>query len=353
MYYLCKESGKWCIRYWENGKNKRLPIKKYRNIRENQSELQQFILRLNHQILTKTAIDFRHAYINESLLAEYLNYLCQIIPNQENAKTEYYYLVNYALNFYICHKNVINPLEWPNYQGEWGKYLESNKCPKSAKTKRYIVQALNRFCLWLQEKRPLEITRQLTFKPISKAKYKMIEAIREMNGEKVDHKTISEHHWKTISELTHWEIRPHIMLAYLYGLRRSEILAIRLEDIKTDCLSIERQLIDLKPTYGPLKGRKKRFVPHYFCTPADCYSYIKSMKVIHPDTLTDKWAERMKLLELNYRFHDLRHTWVTNCWKIPGLLPKQIQDAAGHENIETTMRYTHSDRTLGKIIFKP
>lgn len=354
MYYLCKESNQWCIRYWENGKNRRLPISKYKGIRQDESELQRFITRLNHRISTKKVVEFKHAFINQNLLDEYLAHLCQQIPNQENAKTEHYYLVNYCINFYMGRKNVINPLDWPSYQDVWGAYLQSPECPKSAKTKRAIVQALNRFCLWLQHKRPLEITRQLVFNPISKARYKMIEATRELNGDKIPAKDISADHWHDIQGGIHSDLWPISMIAYLYGLRRSEILGLKIDDVKTDCLSIERQVLTVDPiTYGPLKGRKQRFVPHWFCNADACYAMVRRLILMHPDTLTNKWSDLMKSLNYSYHFHDIRHTWTTNCWSIPGLLPKQIQDAAGHENIETTMKYTHSDKTLGKTIFKP
>jgi hypothetical protein len=61
----------WVIRRWRNGKNERLPAKKYRLIKDNYEELVALVKRLNKPIDLREKVDFQHAFINEALLNDY------------------------------------------------------------------------------------------------------------------------------------------------------------------------------------------------------------------------------------------------------------------------------------------
>ena len=94
----------------------------------------------------------------------------------------------------------------------------------------------------------------------------------------------------------------------------------------------------------------------------------------HPDSLTDEWAAFIKKVErglkeeaknngknpknisFDYTYHDLRHTWITRAVRLKGKDLSHMRDvqlAAGHENIETTMRYLKDDREFSEEIYSP
>ena len=62
----------------------------------------------------------------------------------------------------------------------------------------------------------------------------------------------------------------------------------------------------------------------------------------------------MRELDYDYDFHDIRHTWITKAIRLPNVEPRDVQLAAGHKNIETTMGcYLHDDRIFGDEPYVP
>ncbi len=74
---------------------------------------------------------------------------------------------------------------------------------------------------------------------------------------------------------------------------------------------------------------------------------------MHPDTFSKRWAEFMGSLDLDYDVHDIRHTWITKAIRQPGVVPRDVQLAAGHESISTTEGYLHDDRVFEEVRFIP
>lgn len=339
-------------------KLERYPTDKYRSIESNPEELKNLVVRLNNDIpieqRTKKAIEIRHAYISPELLSDYLEFLIIQIPSKSRAKYEFSLLMRYCLNYFINTMNLNNPIQWHEiHKTKWANFLLT-KGPNASDTKKNIVFAINRFIGWLHEKRPQEVP-PLKFSPISKAKHKEIEAIREMNGEMKIRKFIPDKDWKTIEK--HLKTKPEIMstiiLCYSYGLRRAEALGLKITDVRKGVLSIERQLesIPFKPVYSPPKGKKSRKVPHWVTKAANTYELISNIILMHPDTLTDKWNSLMHTIDMEYDIHDLRHTWITNMARIHNI--RDVQMAAGHKNSQTTMGYLHDDRELNEELFIP
>lgn len=346
---LYKDRGRWVIRRGAE----RLPTGKYRRIRHDESLLREFVARLNAPLRTKEAVAFKHAFISPELQAEYLEWLESQIPTKRNAHCEYTYLRDYFLNYFIGTLNLANPLDWfVVHETKWAKFLMSEEAPAAAKTKRAIIQAANRFMGWLHKKRPEEVP-PLVFKPLSRAVFKEIEATRRMRGEAKERRAISDADWKKIrSALLQESIRPLVFLSRFYGLRRSECLGVGQGDVRQGHLCVERQLGRLG-TYLPTKGRGHRKVPHWFARPEEVYCWIEEAqkKLMHPDTLTDRWNDLMIRLELPYDFHDLRHTFITKAvQKYPVV---DVMHAAGHKDLKTTNRYVHDDRQTDDAPFKP
>jgi integrase len=346
---LYRDRGRWVIR---RGKE-RLPTAKYHRIRHDELLLREYVDRLNAPLRVKEAVKFKHAFISPALLAEYQEWLEAQIPTKRNAQCEYTYLEEYFLNYFIGQLNLSNPLDWFSVHAtKWAKFLLSDVAPKSAKTKRAIVQAANRFMGWLHKKRPEEVP-PLVFQPLSRAVYKDIEAARQMRGERKERRAISDVHWKEIRRsLSEEPIRPLVLLGYFYGLRRSECLGVRPEDVRQGHLCVERQLGKLG-TYFPPKGRGPRKVPHWFARASDAYAWAEDLQkaLMHPDTLTDRWNALMVALDLDYDFHDLRHTFITKSVRKHPVA--DVMYAAGHKDLKTTSRYVHDARPSDDAPFKP
>jgi integrase len=349
---LFKEGQVWVIRRWEGGRYKRLPVKRYRGIRDDYEKLSEFVKRLNAPIDVKEAVDYKHAFISPKLLDDYRDFLLAQIPTRKDALCEYAYLKEYFLDFFIGKLNLKNPLDWhKTHKTKWSTFLMGHADIPAPATKRKVVMAANRFMGWLHQQRP-EDTPSLHFEPISKATYKKLEAQRLLDGEAKERTFIPDAHWDKIKKGLPQAIAPFALLSYHYGLRRAESLGFKQGDVKKGYLSVERQLMSLNE-HAPLKGRLARKVPHWSATAAQAYGWtVQSFALtIHPDTLSDRWAEYMKGLDFKYDFHDLRHTWITRMMRKQH--HRDVQLAAGHVNIETTMGYAHDDRAQDDEEFRP
>lgn len=140
-----------------------------------------------------------------------------------------------------------------------------------------------------------------------------------------------------------------LTLAYSVGLRVSEIINLRIEDIDS-----KRMLIYIKNA----KGRKDRIVPlsqnllhllrEYYKTyqPND-FLFNGQMKNKYSSTSCNNIVK--KYLGANYHIHQLRHSCFTNLLE-QGVDLRIIQKLAGHSSSKTTEIYTHvSNQLLNKI----
>lgn len=340
---LFQELGRWVIRRWENGKYRRHPQRQYRHIRDNEPELIQYLMRLNASQSVREAVELKHAYISPALLDKYLQERLIQVPNTKNVMRDFRALKKHFLNFFIVTRGLNNPVDWlQEHRTTWAQYLLGPDVPPSADVKKRIVQSANKFMEWLHRQRPE--TPLLKFLPLDLDRLKGVEADRVLNNTKHSTQYVAKEDWKTIQDCLPKDILACAELAYLFGLRRAETLGLKDEDVRPSCLLVARQLKDTAPTYAILKGKEPRKVPYWFADAYKVLDLLSLRKLMHPDTLGDRWAKEMKELGFNYTFHDLRHSWVTNALRTQN--PRDVQLAAGHVNIETTMEYSHDDRGL-------
>jgi integrase len=382
-WFLAKEAGSYTIRRFVNrygdGKrigSQRLPLQKFRHLLDNPKELADFVVRLNGKDpvaeRAKGAAEFRHAYVSEELLTDYVqNYLLQQIPTKKDAGTMYRYLRSYALRFFLLKMKVMNPIDWHRNQNVWGKYLlnrEEDKLDdalrlfepnelRSAKVLRQIVNEMNRFMRYLHLKRPDEVP-QLTFAPLTRAALKEHEGRRRLYSQVHQSAYIDDRSWELLKHSLEQLAAPWrfaVYLAYYYGLRRNEALGLQSADVRRAYLSCERQLEKFEldqPKFRPLKNRTPRKVPHWFVEPATVHAWIEGMRAhpIHPDTLSRHWLDYTKD---RYQFHDLRRTFITNALR-KGVAPEDVRLGVGHSNIHTTYKFYVMDaRQLDDEVWVP
>ena len=128
-----------------------------------------------------------------------------------------------------------------------------------------------------------------------------------------------------------------VRFTVMTGCRRREICNLKVRHV-----NFRMDLIELQG-----KGSKKRIIP---LTPElkrilkeRCKGRGLDERVFgnfHPDSLSRKWIRLMKRLGLNYRFHDLRHTFASYL-AMSGISLSIIRDILGHSSVSVTQIYAH------------
>lgn len=151
----------------------------------------------------------------------------------------------------------------------------------------------------------------------------------------------------------------NVLLGADAGLRRGEILGAQWTDVVRGKIHIQRQVYAAKKEGGgrelvitPTKGKAKRWVtlsprlvqalnrhrhlrsPWIFCQADGTPLTPKMLKLLM------QRAERRAGLAVTGRVHVLRHTYCSHL-AMAGASPITIQNLAGHQSLETTMRYMH------------
>ena len=158
-------------------------------------------------------------------------------------------------------------------------------------------------------------------------------------------------------------IRAAIILAVLYGLRRSEVLGLRWRDVNfvkgtlTVCNTVtangelwieesktktakSRRTLNLIPATIPYLESLKKAQRLAGIVPMKVCAWLNGDRV-RPDYIYRKTQKLMKQAGLPViRFHDLRHTAASLL--APSVSPQQLQRFLGHEDISTTYgTYAH------------
>lgn len=140
-----------------------------------------------------------------------------------------------------------------------------------------------------------------------------------------------------------------LSLAYSIGLRVSEIINLKIEDIDS-----KRMLIHIKNA----KGRKDRIAPlseNMLTLLRDYFKEYRPVEYLFNGQNSPKYSTGScnaivkKYLGEKYHIHQLRHSCFTNLLE-KGTDLRIIQKIAGHSNVKTTEIYTHvSNQLLNKV----
>jgi integrase/recombinase XerD len=156
----------------------------------------------------------------------------------------------------------------------------------------------------------------------------------------------------SISQINNLKHKAIISLAYSVGLRVSEVINLKIEDIDS-----ERMLIHIKNS----KGKKDRFVPlsknilyilrkYYKQYKPKIYLFNGQKKQTYSYASCNKIVK--KYLDKRYHFHLLRHSCFTSLLE-NGTDIRIIQKIAGHSSIKTTEIYTHVSNNVLKNVKLP
>jgi site-specific recombinase XerD len=161
--------------------------------------------------------------------------------------------------------------------------------------------------------------------------------------------------FKILSSVTNVKHRAILMITYSAGLRVSEVVRLKVEDIDT-----ERKLIHVRSA----KGRKDRYTLLSEVTAETLNLYLKSYqpkKWLFPGKdenshLTVRSAEKIfdnavrgAGITKDVSVHSLRHSFATHLLE-SGVDLRYIQELLGHKSSKTTEIYTHvSNKNLSRI----
>ena len=154
---------------------------------------------------------------------------------------------------------------------------------------------------------------------------------------------------KRLSDIDNLKHKAILTLTYSVGLRVSEVVNIKIEDIDSN-----RMLIKINNT----KGRKDRVVPlskHVLGLLRDYYKEYKPNIYLFNGQNSPQYSMRScqkiykKYIDKNSSIHTLRHSSFTNLLE-EGTDLRVIQKIAGHSSSKTTEIYTHvSNKILNKV----
>ena len=119
-------------------------------------------------------------------------------------------------------------------------------------------------------------------------------------------------------------------LSFLCGLRISEVINLKKEDIDTN-----RRMLFIRQA----KGRKDRYVPY----PKGLNKSFKNIPLkcgIRALQLAFKEAVKRSGIKKDVHFHTLRHSSAT-FYLNKGMNLRAVQNFLGHSNLNTTQIYTH------------
>ena len=153
-----------------------------------------------------------------------------------------------------------------------------------------------------------------------------------------------------------------ILLSLFLGLRLSEVCGLKWNDFdfNNNIIYINRIISRVKSfdtrnktklvVSTPKSINSKRILPIpnklinilLSLKSSDEYFILtNSNKCMDPRTLYNHYKKLLNKLNLNYTYHDLRHTFATNCIEV-GIDYKSLMELLGHANVTTTMNiYVH------------
>jgi integrase len=335
-----------------NGKKKWefYSAKKWKHLSEDERDALIKRLNVSFEVEKKKAeerYNYDHAFINVKTIEEFEQYIRTQAVDEEYIKAFMYSIHEYTLKYFVYSAKNPDPNQWKKDQIGFGKFLLAKEI--SASYIKRIIFNTNRLIEFLHNKWPDEV-RLTVLSPVAEL---VLNEREKKSPNKTRKKYIDELAFADMCEKIDKRLVPFIKMSYFFGLRVSEALGLRTEDVLEDCLFIQRQLVSITPTIKtkPPKGGKLRDVPYWFCTPEEAYNLITQLPVAHSDTIKHLFALEMERLNLPFKTHDFRRSFITRACRIYSLRDAQL--AAGHSDSRTTEDYSQDDRLFNRKKFVP
>jgi integrase/recombinase XerD len=230
------------------------------------------------------------------------------------------------------------------------QFLDKTETPPTRLGSQHFQTYLNgyKFTSISQQNQVINAIRFL-YKEVLNKKYDKVSFKRPKSEKKLPRVIDGDHIKSQLSKIENIKHKTILTLIYSGGLRVSELVNLKIEDIDS-----KRMLIHIKNA----KGRKDRLIPlsqYVLEILREYYKKYKPVKYLFNGQNTDKYSVGScqkiykKYIDKDSSIHTLRHSCAT------GLLEngndiRLIQKILGHSNLKTTEIYTHvSNNLLSKI----
>jgi integrase len=136
-------------------------------------------------------------------------------------------------------------------------------------------------------------------------------------------------------------LKPIVTVALHTGMRKSEILGLKWHDI-----DIKRNIIHLYDTKNgekrevPMNAVVQKTVMGVLKNPESQYVFCNKDSKPYGNVRKSFFTAMKKAGIINFRFHDLRHTFASQL-VMSGVDLNTVRELLGHKSIEMTLRYSH------------
>jgi len=309
------KDGNWFIDYRVNGRRKREKIGPSKSLADT------VLKKRKVEIAEGKFLDIKkeQKVKFEDFADEYLEVHCKS-NNKSWYKSDFFNLKNLKKYFGGKYLHEITPKDIEQYRTE-----RINEVSKST-----VNRVLN--CLSSLYNRAIEWGKA-TDNPMSKVKLFKVpdKRIRYLEKEEIG---------KLLSHCCE-HLKPIVIVALHTGMRKGEILGLKWHDI-----DIKRNIIHLYDT----KNGEKREVPMnevvqktiigVFKNPESQYVFCNKDGKAYRNVRKSFFTSLKKADIINFRFHDLRHTFASQL-VMSGVDLNTVRELLGHKSIEMTLRYSH------------
>jgi len=256
-------------------------------------------------------------------------------------KIDYYEISKQKMKYYNYSEKTIS-----NYLLYIDKFLVSTNVSQTRLTSDDFQNYLNnyKFTSVSQQNQVINAIRFL-YKEVLGKKYDKVSFKRPKSEKKLPKVINSEQIKSKLSEIENVKHKAILTLTFSVGLRVSEVVNLRIEDIDS-----KRMLIHIKNA----KGRKDRIVP-LSQTVLDLlrlyYKQYKPTNYLFNGQFSEQYSigscQKIykKYIDDESSIHTLRHSSATTLLE-NGTDIRIIQSLLGHSNIKTTEIYTHVSKNL-------
>jgi len=233
-----------------------------------------------------------------------------------------------------------------NYLSYINKFLDSCNIPPTRLTSNDFQNYLNNYSFTsISQQNQVINAIKFLYKEVLGKKYDKVSFKRPRTEKKLPRVIDSEFIKSKLSEIENIKHKAILTLAYSVGLRVSEIINLKIEDIDS-----KRMLIHIKNG----KGRKDRVVPLSQILRI-YYKKYKPIEYLFNGQYSTQYSIKScqniykKNIDKNTSIHTLRHSSATKLLE-NGTDIRLIQKILGHSNVKTTEIYTHvSNNILSKV----
>lgn len=234
-------------------------------------------------------------------------------------------------------------IEFLNKVDKYNKHIVSNDLNDFLKSYKFSSNS---------QQNQMISTLKFFYEKVLKKKYKKIDFQRPRKEKKLPQIIDKDLLLKSINNIKNIKHKAIISLAYSIGLRVSEIINLKLNDIDS-----KRMIIFIKQS----KGKKDRILPlsneillllrkYYKEFKPKIYLFNGQNQLQYSSSSCNKIVK--KHIGDDYHFHLLRHSSFTHLLE-NGTDLRIIQKIAGHKSIKTTETYTHVSINLLQSINLP